>query len=124
MLYRIMNDGNGPEIIINENADFTDVVYVRNYGLNNQIFEFTIRRTLTNGKIFDTWQHSFTNLCRCSENSINDALALLLARNNASALKAYVEEYDYDGADTEDPEPKSEFMEFCEEVYNYIRNNE
>ena len=61
------------------------------------------------------------SLFGCSEENVSDALAMLLARCCPEALNAFITEYEYDGADTEDPEPESEFNQFCEAVYNCIR---
>ena len=120
MLYKMNHEAEIPEITIVETPKFTDVLYVRNYGLNNQIFEFTTRRSFSDGRVLDVFEKSYTNLAKCSENSIDDALGFMLARVAPDALKAFITEYEYDGGDSEDEEPETEFTEFCEAVYKYI----
>jgi hypothetical protein len=115
-IYTLINDTT-PEIVINENNEYTESVYpmVTEHG----DIKLTIRRR-NNGRVYDCWLSSNTNLIGGSINNIYDALALLLARHDTNALTAFVYEFDYDGADTSDPYPETEFVEFCEAVHNYI----
>ena len=116
-IYTLIND-TIPEIVINENDEYTDSVYP-NITEHGDI-KLNIRRKMCDGRIFDHWLISDTNLMKGSIDNIYDGLALLLARHNTTALAAFVYEFDYDGADTSDPYPETEFIDFCEAVYNYI----
>lgn len=115
-IYTLIND-TIPEIVINENNEYTESVYpmVTEHGE----IKLAIRRR-NDGRVYDRWLLSNTNLIGGSINNIYDALTLLLARHDTNAVRAFVYEFDYDGADTSDPYPETEFIEFCEAVHNYI----
>ena len=125
MLYTLEYLENGfPSITICEDGNTKDSVYLNLINCTNgkKRFNLFIRRDYTDGRSMARWNASETNLFGCSEDNVSDALGMLLARMYPTALNAFIEEYDYDGADTEDPEPESEFSEFCEAVYNCIRS--
>lgn len=115
-IYTLIND-TIPEIVINENNGYTDSVYPMT--TEHSEIKLAIRRR-NDGRIYDCWLSSSTNLKKGSINNIYDGLSLLLARHDTNALAAFVYEFDYDGADTSAPYPETEFVEFCEAVYNYI----
>ena len=124
MLYKLTTLENGyPSITICEDEKHTESVYLNRFDCTNGtiLFQLFIRREYPDGRVMTRWNSSETNLFGCSEENVSDALAMLLARCCPEALNAFITEYEYDGADTEDPEPESEFNQFCEAVYNCIR---
>ena len=75
----------------------------------------------SDGRFYDQWRNCDASLKGQSYDTLEAIIGFFIARCSSEAFNEYIETIEYDGADTEDPEPDNDFKLFIEEVESALK---
>lgn len=117
-LYRMDTYNGYPRICIAVDANSAQYVTVKK-DVHGRLF-LTEHKEESDGRFFDQWRSCDAKITGQDESTLLAIIGWFLSECNMVALSEYSETINYDGADTEDPEPDNDFWAFIEAVYTSV----
>ena len=103
-----------PRICIAVSEDSAMYVTVKK-DVHGRMF-LTEHKEESDGRFFDQWRSCDATIIGQNESTLTAIIGWFLAECSMTAFAEYSETINYDGADSEDPEPDNEFWAFIEAV--------